>query len=87
MASANADAREIDDAIRTNVDMAQAEASAGIDEAELEDELAALVREAEDEKAANSRPEIETKLSAGELKTPSHIPAAKDTRTKETEAA
>ena len=60
MASANADARDIDEAIRTGVAMAQSEA--GIDDGELEEELAALVAEAEDEKkvAAARKEERET---------------------------
>ena len=47
MASANADAREIDDAIRIGAEVAASEA--GIDDAELEDELKALIQEAEQE--------------------------------------
>ena len=48
MASANADAREVDDAIQMGAEMAQADA--GVDESELEAELQALVRDVEKEK-------------------------------------
>ena len=47
MASASADAKEVDDVIRLGGDMAVADA--GIDESELEDELQALVKESEKE--------------------------------------
>lgn len=47
MASASADAREMDEAIRLGGDMAVADA--GIDESELEDELQALAQESEKE--------------------------------------
>ncbi|THG98970.1 hypothetical protein EW026_g3296 [Hermanssonia centrifuga] len=49
MASANADARDIDEAIRIGTDVAQAET--GIDDAELEAELNALVKDVEGERA------------------------------------
>lgn len=47
MASASADAKEMDEAIRLGGDMAVADA--GIDESELEDELQALAQESEKE--------------------------------------
>lgn len=79
MSSANADAKDIDEAIRMGVDMAQAEV--GIDESELEAELATLVKEVEAEKAEDDRREKEKqaqqqreRLAAGGLKVPSHIP-------------
>lgn len=49
LATANADAREVDDAIKMGGDMAAAEA--GIDDSELEDELKKLVEEVSMEKA------------------------------------
>lgn len=74
MASANADAREIDDTIRANVDMAQADA--GIDDAELEAELAALVKDASQEKAAEAEvlTEQERRAKLSQLRAPSSVP-------------
>ncbi|OCH92214.1 hypothetical protein OBBRIDRAFT_818381 [Obba rivulosa] len=57
MGSANTDAQEVDDAIRLGGQMAQADAN--IDEAELEEELQALVRESEAEQAEKARAEHE----------------------------
>ncbi|EKM55225.1 uncharacterized protein PHACADRAFT_161171 [Phanerochaete carnosa HHB-10118-sp] len=57
---AQADAREIDDRIRMGADMVQTDA--GVDDAELADELDALVKEVEDEKAAAQHAEVEEKL-------------------------
>ena len=80
MASANADARDIDEAIREGVAVAQSEA--GIDDAELEEELAALVRDAEDEKKAAAKAEDERqttkKLTAPELNVPNNISVRED---------
>lgn len=80
MASANADAKDIDEAIRTGVSMAQVEA--GIDDAELEAELAALAQEVEDEKkaaaAAEDERETRAKLAAVELNAPGGIPVIND---------
>lgn len=76
MASAHADAQEIDVAIRTGADMAQADAD--IDDSELENELNALVKEVESEKAAVQKAEEEEKmarqLSSQGLRAPSDIP-------------
>ncbi|KAH9951971.1 hypothetical protein B0H21DRAFT_7245 [Amylocystis lapponica] len=83
MASANADAKDIDDAVRMGADMAQADA--GLDEADLEDELQALIKEDEREKADRARAEAkrwdeetrraqEEQLNAGELRVPSRAP-------------
>ncbi|OSX65335.1 hypothetical protein POSPLADRAFT_1135526 [Postia placenta MAD-698-R-SB12] len=77
MASANADAKETDDAIRMGMEMAQADA--GIDEAELEDELKALLAESERETAEKARHEEELKvkqrLADSTIRVPSSIPA------------
>ncbi|OBZ75418.1 hypothetical protein A0H81_04292 [Grifola frondosa] len=81
MASANADAREVDDAIRMGADMAQMET--GIDESELEAELAALVKESESETTAQAQAgEDEQELAAlqafherlGDLRSPLNNP-------------
>ncbi|EMD38002.1 hypothetical protein CERSUDRAFT_152616 [Gelatoporia subvermispora B] len=57
MASANADAQEIDDVVRIGGQLAQADAN--INEDELEKELLALVKESEAEQAARARREEE----------------------------
>ncbi|KAI0093725.1 Snf7-domain-containing protein [Irpex rosettiformis] len=75
MASANADARDIDDVIRQGTEIAQADA--GIDDSELEDELAALIKEVEQERSnaeAKRAGEIEAKLSVPGLSTPASVP-------------
>jgi charged multivesicular body protein 7 len=75
MASAQADAKEIDDAIRMGADMAHADTS--IDDSELEAELNALIRETEEEKASAERIQPEEKqmrLSAENLKVPVDSP-------------
>ncbi|GJE87008.1 Snf7-domain-containing protein [Phanerochaete sordida] len=75
MAAAQADARDIDERIRLGADLALADA--GVDDAELESELSALVAEAEGEKAAKVKAEEEEMLRRMEaLKTPSHTPPA-----------
>ncbi|KIJ69013.1 hypothetical protein HYDPIDRAFT_81175 [Hydnomerulius pinastri MD-312] len=71
LAAANADAREIDDAIRIGGDMQAAEA--GIDDADLEDELNELVREAEREKSEAGERAALDKLH--ETKAPVQAPA------------
>lgn len=81
MASANADARDIDDAIRQGTEIAQADA--GIDDSELEDELAALIKEAEQEKASAEADKTELKLSAPELSAPASLPVAEEGSVKE----
>lgn len=83
MASANEDAKEIDDAIRLGTDIAQGNAT--VDEAELEDEWKALVQEAEKESAAKAEEEKvqkeaeeaqvkEVTLTAEALRVPSSLP-------------
>lgn len=75
MASASADAREVDEAIRLGGDMVAAEI--GIDESELENELQALVAEAEKEKEERER-ESEgqriNSLAEERMKVPEGIP-------------
>ncbi|KZT09530.1 uncharacterized protein LAESUDRAFT_646919 [Laetiporus sulphureus 93-53] len=82
MASANADAREIDDAIRVGTEVAVSEA--GIDDAELEDELKALIQEEEketrervqEEQAQREGAKVQLereKLTADGLRVPSSI--------------
>ena len=75
MASAQADAKDIDLAIRVGADMA--EVDGGVDDSELEGELNALIKEAEDEEAAAQRTKEERmarRLSDTGLQAPSHIP-------------
>lgn len=81
MASANADAKDIDEAIRVGVDMAQTDV--GIDESELEAELATLVKEVEAEKAEEDRREKEkqARLASGSLQAPSHTPQLEESWT------
>ncbi|KAJ3552379.1 hypothetical protein NM688_g4178 [Phlebia brevispora] len=72
MASANADAQEIDDTIRIGAEITQGEA--GIDEAELEEELNKLVQEEEAEKTKaeeKAAEDLRLKLASMELSTPS----------------
>ncbi|KAI0647042.1 Snf7-domain-containing protein [Trametes meyenii] len=73
MASANADAREVDDAIQIGADMAQADRA--VDEDELEAELAALVKDMEREKDEAAVQAQRERLSAGQLNVPAHSPA------------
>ncbi|TBU50771.1 Snf7-domain-containing protein [Dichomitus squalens] len=80
MAAANADAREVDDAIQLGANMAHA--GAGMDDSELEAELAALVQEVETEKEQAQR----GRLEAEKLRTPAHTPVSEDP-TKELAAA
>ncbi len=70
LAAANADAREVDDAIQIGADVAQAETA--LDDSELEAELAALVSEVEIEKAQAQR----ARLEAEELSTPVRTPVS-----------
>lgn len=81
MASANADAKDIDDAIRMGVDMAQADAN--IDDADLEAELAALVEDVQAEKAVETKvkeeEELQRRLSNKDLGAPAHIPEVPET--------
>ena len=69
MAAANADAREVDDAIQMGAEMAQAETT--VDDSELEAELQALVKEVELERTQAQR----DRLGADELRTPMHTPS------------
>lgn len=83
MASASADAKDVDDAIRMGGDMAAAEA--GIDESELEDELQALVREAERERNDETEKDKWRKLEEDGMKVPRNLPQMADTETKKDE--
>lgn len=64
LASATADAKDIDEAIRIGGDMASADA--GIDDGELEDELAAMLEEVETEK----KQELEKQRALDKVKEP-----------------
>lgn len=55
LADANADARELDDAVRSGMDLAVGTAAPSEDEDEINAELAALVAEAEAEAAVRER--------------------------------
>ena len=68
MAAANADAREVQDAIQLGAEMAQGDA--GVDDTDLEAELAALAQQVEDEKALAR----DQQLGAPELRSPTHTP-------------
>jgi len=68
LAAANANAREVDEAIKIGGDIATAEAGI-VDDAELEDELNALVKEAEREAVGRT---AEDRLS--EIKVPAQTP-------------
>jgi len=75
MASANADALEVDEAIRTGGQVAQADAD--IDESELERELQALLKESEAEQVEKARVEKEqreeeARIRLEALRPPSH---------------
>ncbi|KAI0664820.1 Snf7-domain-containing protein [Cubamyces menziesii] len=74
MASANADAREVDDAIQMGAEMAHAEA--GVDESELEAELRALVQDVEKEKEEAAVQAQRDRLAAGGLTAPMHTPSS-----------
>jgi charged multivesicular body protein 7 len=71
LAAANADAREVDEAIKIGGDTATAEAGV-VDDAELEDELNELVKEAEREKAEAVGRTAVDRLS--EVKVPTQTP-------------
>ncbi|KAJ7273319.1 Snf7-domain-containing protein [Mycena rebaudengoi] len=75
MAEANADAKEVDEAIRISGDVALG-IDGAFDDAELEDELNMIAAEAENER----RQETEARLKQENLKTPSGLvlPAASD---------
>ncbi|KAI0670392.1 Snf7-domain-containing protein [Trametes maxima] len=73
MASANADAREVDDAIQLGADMAQADRA--VDDDELEAELAALVKDVEREKDEAAAQAQRERLAAGGLNVPEHPPS------------
>ncbi|KAH9946121.1 uncharacterized protein BXZ73DRAFT_36916 [Epithele typhae] len=71
LAAANADAREVNDAIQTNAEIAQGDVA--IDDSELEAELQALIREAEVDKS-----QVQSdRLNQPELVPPDHTPADK----------
>ena len=79
MAAANADAREVQDAIQLGAEMAQGDA--GVDDADLEAELAALAQQVEDEKALAR----DQQLGAPELRSPTHTPTSPTESDKEGE--
>ncbi|KAI0780948.1 Snf7-domain-containing protein [Trametes elegans] len=76
MASANADAREVDDAIQLGAEMAQADT--GVDDSELEAELQALVQDVEKEKAENVAQAQRERLAVGKLDAPAHNPTQQE---------
>lgn len=82
MASANAEAKDIEDAIKIGMDISQAEAGADIDDAELEDELNKLIKESVEEKVRETEEkavaEKQAKLSAGDLTVPVSHPSHLD---------
>lgn len=67
MASASADARDVEDAIKIGGEAAASEA--GIDDSELEAELQALIKESEGEKEATDAIE---RLKAVDMHAPTH---------------
>jgi len=69
MASASADARDMDEAIRIGGDL-----TAEFDESELEDELRALLKETEREKEEEADKERLARLGNEELKVPRQPP-------------
>lgn len=71
LAAANANAREVDEAIKIGGDIAAAETGV-VDDADLEDELSELVKEAEREKAEAAERTAVDKLS--EAKAPTEMP-------------
>ena len=71
LAAANANAREVDEAIKIGGDIAAAEAGV-VDDTDLEDELNELVKEAEREEAEAVGRTAEDKLS--EVKVPTQTP-------------
>ena len=75
MASANADAKEVDDAIRVGVEVAQADT--GIDDGELEDELQKLIQETQDEQAKaeeeKALEELREKLASVQMSSPPRV--------------
>jgi charged multivesicular body protein 7 len=75
MASASADARDIDEAIKIGRDVAIADA--GIDEGELEDELQSITREIEREKEAEAEGQ-RARLREEGMKVPERLPEAVD---------
>lgn len=77
LASANADAREVDSAIQLGAEMAQADAD--VDDDALEAELRALVLDVETEKSEAAAEEKRRRLAAGELSAPAHSPVSQGT--------
>lgn len=71
LAAANANAREVDEAIKIGGDIAAAETGV-VDDADLEDELSELVKEAEREKAEAAGRTAVDRLS--EVKAPTQTP-------------
>ncbi|RDB21152.1 hypothetical protein Hypma_011738 [Hypsizygus marmoreus] len=83
LAEVNADAREVNEAVRIGADVAVGVEEV-IDEGDLEDELRALVREAEAEKqaaeSAKESVEIETRLVGAGMQVPEGVPSAEKVR-------
>ncbi|EIW60360.1 uncharacterized protein TRAVEDRAFT_145680 [Trametes versicolor FP-101664 SS1] len=77
LASANADAREVDSAIQLGAEMAQADAD--VDDDALEAELRALVLDVETEKGEAAAEERRRRLAADELSAPAHSPVPQGT--------
>lgn len=77
LASANADACEVDGAIQLGAEMAQADAD--MDDGALEAELQALVLDVETEKGEAAAEEQRRRLAAGELSAPAHSPVPQGT--------
>lgn len=75
LAVANANAREVDEAIKIGGDIAAGETSV-IDDAELEDELNELVKEVEREKAEDGGQTAMDRLS--EVKVPTETPGERE---------
>jgi charged multivesicular body protein 7 len=76
MASASADARDVDEAIKIGGDVAAADA--GIDESELEEELQALAKESEKETEDEAQREKRARLAEERMNVPEQTPDAVD---------
>jgi charged multivesicular body protein 7 len=76
MASASADAKDVEEAIKMGGDIAAVEA--GIDERELEEELQALKRASEREREDEAEKEQKARLEEEQMKVPERIPEVVD---------
>jgi len=74
MASASADAWDLDEALQTNLKISGDSADPRIDESELEEELQALAREFEREKEDEAKNELRTRLGEEGMKVPERVP-------------